>query len=121
VDHGDVVKTKLRLPDDDQYPTLDVKQVAIKHAAVGTRVKIETKRFDAPQPELDAQGNEVELYSVGCSKFTYSTVTVVSNANHKDQLKVKYDDDDDELWSHYNHLKNAESMSDPDNMSSTSS
>ena len=48
--------------------------------------------------------------------FTYSTVTAVSNAGRKDQLKVKYDDDNDKLWSHYSHLKSADDMSEPDNV-----
>ena len=63
--HSEVAKLKLQMPEDIQHPTLDVKKVAIKVAAVGNRVKIETRRFDAPQPELDASGNEVEPDSKG--------------------------------------------------------
>ena len=43
-------------------------------------------------------------------------MTAVSNASRKDQLNVKYDDDDDELWSRYSHLMSADDMSEPSNV-----
>ena len=55
-------------------------------------------------------------YSKGRLRFTYDTVTAVYNASRKDQLKSKYDDGDDALWSHCSHLMSADDMSEPSNV-----
>ena len=45
-DYCEVAKLKMQMPDDIAYPTVDIRQLKIKDAPIGTRVKIHTRRFD---------------------------------------------------------------------------
>ena len=45
-DYCEVAKLKMQMPDDIAHPTVDIRQLKIKDAPIGTRVKIHTRRFD---------------------------------------------------------------------------
>ena len=93
-DHCEVAKLKMQMPDDIAHPTVDVKHLKIKDAPIGTRVKIHTWRFDSAETEYDEEGEAMLPYPHGKPMFTYGQTVARGDAQHADQLRVRYDDGD---------------------------
>jgi hypothetical protein len=103
------------MPDDIAHPTVDVKHLKIKDAPIGTRVKIHTWRFDSAETEYDEESEAMLPYSHGKPMFTYGQTIAKGDAQHADQLRVRYDDGD-LLWSHFTHLSDAATMNEASNV-----
>jgi hypothetical protein len=78
-------------------------------------VKIHTRRFDSAKQEYDEEGEPTLPYSHDKPMFTYGQNVARGDAQHADQLRVRYDDGD-LLWSHFTHLSDAATMNDASNV-----
>jgi hypothetical protein len=114
-DYCEVAKLKMQMPDDIAHPTVDIRQLKIKDAPIGTRVKIHTRRFDWAELEYDDEGESMLPYSHGKPTFTCKQIVARGDAQHAEQLRVCYDDGD-LLWSQLTHLSDAATMNDASNV-----